>query len=295
MAAALAYYAMFSIPPMLLIVITITGMIWGEQGVRGHVEEELSRILGEPAKNQVLDMMEHARNSGQGPLATWLSVGLLIFASTGVMMQLQAALNRCWHIELDAQSGGIKNFIIKRILSFAMVLTLAFLLLVSLILTTVLSTIVHRFHHLLPGEMMGPLAIGFDNLVTFVVVTLLITVIFKWFPDRVIRWRDVWIGGAVTAALFLVGKFLVGWYLSGADPGTYGAGGALVLLLMWVYFNSIIVLYGAQFTQVWARRYGRRIVPQRGAVRVTYTRQQESGPNQMDNVHSSIDRHQESR
>jgi membrane protein len=294
MAGALAYYAMFSIPPMLLIVTTITGMIWGEEDVRGHVEEELLRILGEPAKNQVLNMMEHARSGGNGPLATWLSIGLLIFASTGFMMQLQSALNRCWHIEVDQKWGGIKNFVIKRILSFAMVLTLAFLLLVSLTLTTALSIMVHRFHHLLPGGMMGPLAIGIDTLVTMVVVTLLITMIFKWFPDGVIRWRDVWIGGAVTGTLFLVGKFPLGWYLGGSDSGTYGAGGALVLLLLWVYFNSIIVLYGAQFTQVWARRFGRRIVPDPGAVRVTYTRHPEPGPGATNDDNSSITNHQPS-
>ncbi|MCA8998728.1 MAG: YihY/virulence factor BrkB family protein [Planctomycetaceae bacterium] len=268
MAASLAYYAMFSIPPLLLIVITATGMIWGQEAVRGYIETELARMLGEAGKDQVLDMVRSAETSSSGILATLTSTGLLLFGATGVMSQLQAALNRVWQIEPDPEQGGIQNFLIKRLLSFGMVMAIAFLLLVSLILTTIMSTVVKQIGGYLPDALSTAAALGSDVAVTLIVITCLLAALFKWVPDAEITWKDVGVGAAVTAVLFVIGKSALGWYLGSKDPSSYGTAGALVLLLMWVYYTTMIVLYGAEFTQVWANEYGRDIVPESGAVRV---------------------------
>lgn len=267
MAASLAYYAMFSIPPLVMIVITVTGAVWGEEAVRGHISRELERIIGEGGRDQILDMVRHSSQSGKGWLATLVSSAVLILGSTGVMIQLQAALNRVWEIEPDKESGGVKTLIFKRMLSFAMVLAIAFLLLISLILTTVLSSMVGYLNSVLPMGA-GTLTMIGQAVGTVIVITLLFGILFRWLPDADIQWNDVWVGAGATALLFVLGKAGLGLYLGNKDPGTYGTAGALVLLLMWVYYSSMIFLLGAEFTQVWAKSRGREIAPEPGAVRV---------------------------
>lgn len=273
--AALAYYTIFSLPPILLIVLTLAG--WGiEQagraGVQGMDQEQLRKKIAEQTAlepetiQQVQEMAKNPQQSGGGPLSIVIGIAVLLFSATGALAQLQAGLNRAWEVQPDPEQGGIKNFLMKRALSLGMILVVAFLVLVSVAVTTVLSTVGNM---ILPANLPGPLMMAINNLVSLLIMTLLFAAIFKVLPDADVTWKSVWVGAAFTAVLFVIGKFLIGLYLSMSSMGdTYGAAGTLVLVLVWVYYSSLIVLLGAEFTQAWARRYGERIVPSKGAVRV---------------------------
>lgn len=273
--AALAYYTIFSLPPILLIVLTLAG--WGiEQasraGVQGMDEQQLHKEIAEQTSlepgtiQQIQEMANRQQEGGGGPLSIVIGIAVLLFSATGALAQLQAALNRAWEVKPDPEQGGIKNFLMKRVLSLGMILVIAFLVLVSVAATTVLSTLGNM---ILPGNIPQPLMTAIHNVISFLVMTLLFAAMFKVLPDADISWRSVWVGAGFTALLFVIGKFLIAKYLSMSNmDDTYGAAGTLVLVLVWVYYSSLIVLLGAEFTQAWSRRYGEGIAPSKGAVKV---------------------------
>jgi membrane protein len=215
-------------------------------------------------------MIESARDpAAGGPLATILGIGALLFGATGAFVALQQALNRAWKVAPDPNAGGIKNFITKRLFSFGMILAVAFLLLVSLVVSAALQAFGHMLGGLLPGGGEAILAQMLSFALSFLVVSLLFAAIFKVLPDASIAWRDVWVGAIATALLFTLGKFLIGFYLGRSDPGdAFGAAGALAVLLVWIYYSALIVLLGAAFTKSWASRLGRGVEPEPGAVRM---------------------------
>lgn len=268
MAASLAYYTIFSLPPLLVIVITVAGFFGGADAVEGRINDEIGRVVGEGGKEQINAMIQAANQPGRGLWATIIGVAVMVFGATGVVAQLQTALNKAWQVEPDPEQGGIKNFVVKRLLSFGMILGIAFLLLVSLVLTSVLTAAGETISRLLPGEVSQGLLMAIQIGVSLLITAALFAAMFKWLPDAEVAWRDVWIGAAVTAVWFEGGKFLIGLYLGGKDPGAYGAAGSLVLILIWIYYSGWILFLGAEFTQVWARRHGDRIEPSEGAVRV---------------------------
>jgi membrane protein len=216
----------------------------------------------------VREMMEAAGEQTNGGVAAILGIIALLFGATGVMVQLQASLNKAWEVQPDPQQGGVKTFAVKRLLSLAMIVAVAFLLLVSLVLTAVLQAMAGVIATWLPNWMASWAPLAIDTAVSLVVFTLLFAAMFRWLPDADVRWRDTWIGAGVTAVLFILGKFALGLYFGMSDTGRYGAAASFVLLLLWAYYSAAIFLFGAEFTQVWARRHGRRIVPEEGAVRV---------------------------
>jgi membrane protein len=250
MAAALAYYATFSLPALLVVVVASAGMIWDEKVVRGSLENEISGVVGEGGKDQIVLMMEKASESGHGTWATLLATALLLVSATGVFAQLQYSLNRAWDAKPD-KNGGWKRFFGKRLLSLGMVLALAFVLVATLALTAVLTKAAASVGAL--GKSWF-LTLVIDLTVSWGVIAVLFAAIFKFLPDVQIAWRDAWVGGATTSLLFLVGKSLLGVYLGTKDPGAYGPAGFLVLVLLWIYYTSLIVLFGAELTQVWARQ-----------------------------------------
>ena len=213
---------------------------------------------------------EESPLSGLGPISKAIGIIVLIFSATGVFAQLQHALNRAWEVEPDPEQSGIWNFLFKRLLSLGMIAVLAFLLLVSLVLTTMVEEIVG----LVTGGSTGTFAvvIGFilNALVTLTVATLLFAAMFKVLPDARMRWKDTWVGAFITAVLFVIGKTLLGWYLENSSIGsTWGSAAAsMIAMLVWVYYTSLIVLFGAELAQVWANRYGAGIEPAKGAVRI---------------------------
>ena len=270
MAAALSYYTVFSLPPLIVLLLMLLGAVLDPQDIQGSVEGQISGLMGPQGGEQVRTIIANADRPGSGNVvATVLGLVALVLGATGVFGQLQAALNRAWEVGPDPEQGGFKSFVMKRVFSLGMVLGLAFVLLVSLVLSAGLSAFGDSIAGFLPEGLSEPVLHIINFAISFGVITLLFASMYKVLPDATIAWRDVWIGAAFTAFLFTVGKFLLGLYLGRSNPGeAFGAAGALALMLVWIYYSSMIVFLGAEFTQAWANRRGSGIEPERGAVRV---------------------------
>ncbi len=274
--AALAYYTVFSLAPLILVLLAIVGVIFRDDpaGAWNRITQQMSYFLDQSAVQVVQNIAQNASQPGKSTLATIIGVALAIFGATGVFGQLQDALNTIWGVKAKP-GGGISAFLRARFLSFAMVAGVCFLLLVSLAIEALLKGFSHYIQSALPGGM--GIALAVYLIFDFTVVVLLFAMIFKFLPDVEIQWRDVWIGAVLTAILFGIGKWLLGFYLgSGAAGSAYGAAGSLITLLLWVYYSSQILLFGAEFTQVYAARAGRAFKPSEYAVRVE-TREVETG------------------
>jgi membrane protein len=268
-AAALSYYTVFSLPPLLILILLLASTLLDPNDVRGGLETQIEALMGPAGGEQVRTMLTHAERPGGGSLPTLMGIVALLFGATGAFTQLQSALNRAWEVEPDPHQGGLKNFFLKRLLSFGMILTIAFLLLVSLAVSAALTAFGGALESFLPEGLSTPLMQVVNLALSLAVITALFAAIFKVLPDATVAWRDVWMGAAVTATLFTVGKFLIGLYLGKSNPGeAYGAAGSLALLLLWIYYSSIILLFGAEFTQAWAETRGRGISPDHGARRL---------------------------
>jgi membrane protein len=264
--AALSYYTIFSIAPLLLIAIAIAGVAFGREAVEGQLVGQIEGLVGRQGAEAVQTMIANAGKHGQGVLPTVLGIATILFGATGVFVQLQDSLNKIWDVK-PKPGGGVKAFLMQRVISFGMVLGIGFLLLVSLIFAAGVAALDEFATGLLPGAETLIGILGF--LVSFALVTLLFAMIYRVLPDVEIAWRDVWVGAGVTALLFTIGKYLIGLYLGNSSVASaYGAAGSLVVVLLWVYYSSQILFLGAEFTQVYATRYGSRIVPSEGAVRV---------------------------
>ncbi|HEX6644679.1 MAG TPA: YihY/virulence factor BrkB family protein [Gemmatimonadales bacterium] len=266
-AAALSYYTVFSLPAVLVLLLLVLGAVMDPEDVRGGLERQLQALMGQSAGSSVRTILSHADAPGGGLVPTLLGVGALLFGATGALLQLQSALNRAW--EVESKGGGIRAFIGKRVFSLGILMAIAFFLLVSLAVSAALSALGDRLAGYLPDGISTPVLFVVNSVLSLVVIGLLFAVMFKVLPDAEIEWRDVWVGAGVTALLFMVGKFLIGFYLGKSNPGeAYGAAGSLAVLLLWIYYSSIIVLLGAEFTQAWAGARGKGIEPEEGARRV---------------------------
>lgn len=266
MAAALAFYTMLSLAPLLYLIVTIAGLVMGQQAIQTF-DQQAQTLVGPSGAQELQQMLHDANQPSRNTLANIVSILVLVFSATGLVAQLQASLNQAWDVEPDPEQGGIKNFIMKRILSLGMILGIAFLLLVSMLLTTTLGAVGDWLSQWLGVGQVVHFAISEGT--TFAVVLILFAAMFKVLPDAKVPWRDVWIGALFTAILFTVGKFLIGLYLGNKDMSSgYGQAGSLVLVLLWIYYSSMIFFFGAEMTQVWSRRHGRDIEPAEGAVRV---------------------------
>lgn len=261
--AALAYYTVFSIVPLLIIIIAVIGLVFGREAAQGAIMQQIAGLLGEQSAAALNEMIQRADQPSTGILSTIIAIGTLLVGASAFFGELQAALNTVWGVE-PKEGRGIWGFIKSRFLSLVTVLGTAFLLLVSLVLSAALSAFGKWFGGLLPLPEF--VLQTFNFLLSFAVITGLFALIFKVLPDAHIAWHDVWIGAALTSALFTVGKFAIGLYLGKSSVGTaYGAAGSLVIVLVWVYYSAQILLYGAEFTQVYANRRGERITPSRDA------------------------------
>jgi membrane protein len=275
-AAALSYYTIFSLPPLLVLILMILGALVDPQDIRGQLETQMGSLMGPTATEQIRTILQQAHQPGSGSLLpTVLSIVALILGASGAFGQLQAALNRAWEVAPDPQQGGLKAFLLKRVFSFGMILSVAFLLLVSLVLSAALSAFGGALSGMLPEGLSATLLQVVNQVVSFAVIAALFAAIFKVLPDATAAWRDVWVGAAVTAFLFVVGKFLIGFYLGRSNPGeAFGAAGSLAVMLVWIYYSSMILLFGAEFTQAWAEARGGGIAPERGAMRVVQEKKQ---------------------
>jgi membrane protein len=264
LAAALAFYTVLSIAPLLMLAIAIIGLVFGEDAARGQVASELASVVGPQAGEGIETVIQHANSPSGGTVGSIVSVAVLLFGASGVFGELQSALNTIW--EVKPKPGlGIKGFLRARLFSFTMVLSVAFLLLVSLVLSAGLSAVGAFFEHKLPGGAGVWSVLNF--IVSFGVITGLFALIFKTVPDVEIPWRDVWMGAALTALLFSIGKLGLGLYLGRASVASpYGAAGSIIVLVIWVYYATQILFMGAEFTQVYARSRGAKLTPSKHAM-----------------------------
>jgi membrane protein len=251
--AALAYYTIFSIGPLLLIAVAMAGLFLGQEAARGQISGELGKFFGSNMAKSLEEMIEAAAKPKSGRLATIVGVATLMLGASGLFGQLKDALNTIWNVE-PKKAGGVMGFLEQRFLSMAMVLGIGFLLLVTLVIDAMIAAMGPMLQRIIGGE---AIVYVLSLLLSFAIATVLFAAIFRILPDLKIAWRDVWLGAVFTSLLFVLGKWGLGLYLGKAAVGSaYGAAGSLVILLVWVYWSAQILFLGAEFTQVYARRLG---------------------------------------
>lgn len=256
MAAALAYYTLFSIAPLLVIAVAVAGAVFGQEAARGEVVTQIQGLLGKAGAEVVQTALANTQNpqAGNGIVPTLISTLVLIFGASGVFVQLQDSLNAVWNVEVSSKAG-VKAVVRKRIFSFAMVITIGFILMISLVVSAGLAALSTFTNQLFPA--LASLWRLLNLVISLGTFTFLFALIYKYIPDIKIAWRDVLVGAAFTSVLFSIGKELLGLYLgNGAFGSTYGAAGSLVTVLAWIYYSVQIMLFGAEFTQVYTRKYG---------------------------------------
>ena len=265
--AALAYYTVFSLAPLLIIAISIAGLVLGKEAAQGQIFQELRGLLGTESGKAVQDIVQStSADPSTSLLASVVGFVTLLFGASGVFGQLQTSLNAIWGVQ-PKPGRGLFGIVRDRFLSFGFILAIGFLLLVSLVLTAAIVFLGQQFGSMIPG--MEALVQSLNSILSVAVITLLFAMLFKFLPDARIAWHDVWIGAFITAALFTVGKFALGFYLGKSGvASSYGAAGSLIVLLLWVYYSSQIVFFGAELTQVYANRFGSHVAPSSNAVAV---------------------------
>ena len=264
LSSSLSYYTLFSLAPLLIITIAIAGFAFGRQAAQQEIVGTIQGMIGQQSAEAVQGMIQNASSQPKtGIIATVVGIVTLILGAGGVVGQLQTSLNTIWGVA-PKPGQGIFGFLRQRFISFAMVSGIGFLLLVSLVVSAALSSLTRWIGTVFGGAQV--IAHAFDVIVSFVLVTALFGIIYKFLPDVRIKWRDVWTGAALTSMLFTIGKFLIGLYLGhSAISSTYGAAGSIIAVLLWVYYSSLIFFLGAEFTQVYATQYGSGVVPRENA------------------------------
>ncbi len=275
LSASLAYYTVFAMAPLMIILISLSGIFLGQAAVEGKVYNQLAGFLGADTASQLQEIIKNASLAGKSKIAAIIGGATLLVAATTVFAEIQDSINTIWGLKPKPKRGWLK-MIINRFLSFSVIVSLGFLLLVSLSVTTLIDGFSHDLQARFPG--MAVIVVYIINLVlTLVIITLIFAVIFKVLPDAKIKWGDIIAGAITTAVLFMIGKFAISFYISKSNVGsTYGAAGSLVILLLWVYYSAIILYFGAEFTKAFAIKFGSAIHPDDYAV-TTKTVEVETG------------------
>ncbi len=255
MGAALAYYTLFSLAPLLLIVVSVAGLMFGEDAARGEIAAQLRALMGVHGASAVEDLLASVNKPAEGVAAAALGAGLLFIGATTVFGELQDALNRIWHVPAPAKTSGWFTLVRTRLLSFGMIFAIGFLLIVSLVASAALAAVGRWWDPILEGWYL--LAATTNVVIGFVLITLMFALIYKVMPSARVAWRDVWVGSVVTAFLFMIGKSLIGLYIgrTGVASG-FGAAASFAVLMLWVYYSAQIFLIGAKFTWVYAHTFG---------------------------------------
>ncbi|MFN2394556.1 MAG: YihY/virulence factor BrkB family protein [Bacteroidales bacterium] len=262
--AIIAYYSIFSLPALLLIIIVMTGFFYGEAAVSNQLSEQIEDLVGKDAANAVETMVANAAETGSSRIAFIAGIGFLIFGATTVFYQLQLSLNRIWGVVSKPQKAFLK-YLKDRLFSFGLIIAIGFLMLLSLIVNSLLSMLGDWLKTQWPDIISS--VMNFSNyIISLVVITVMFALMFKILPDAIIRWRSVWVGAFLTALLFGLGQFGLSMYFSYSDPGSvYGAAGSVILLLVWISYVAMILLFGAEFTRQWALKFGHGIKPKESA------------------------------
>jgi membrane protein len=259
--AVIAYYSIFSLPGLLVVIVTLAGFLFGHEIVSKHIADQITDTLGAETAKQIQTMIVQAGRIQNSVWLTVIGLVVIIIGATGVFAQFQQSLNAIWEVKPDKSNSGTWSVIRVRLFSFGLIVALAFLLIVSLVVSALLSVIgVLISYHVSDLFLTAVLMVNF--VFSFIILSVLFALMFKFFPDAKIKWKDAWIGSLVTAFLFEIGKAGLGLYFSKADPGVgYGAAGSIILILLWVSYSSMLVLFGAEFTHAYAVRNSDKVVP----------------------------------
>lgn len=267
LSAALSYYTIFALPPLLIIIITICGFFFGEEAVTGQLYGQINRMVGDDAAIQIQEAIKNVQLADSNIFVSIFGVVMLLIGASGVFAEIQSSINFIWGLKAKPNKG-LKKFIQNRIMSFSMIVSVGFLMLVSLILNATLDVLNARLKLYLPESTIY-LFYVINLVIVFASITLLFAIIFRTLPDGIIKWKDAFIGASSTAVLFMVGKFAIGFYLGNSTIGSvYGAAGSVIIILVWVYYSAIILYFGAEFTKVYARSYGGEITPNAYSVKI---------------------------
>lgn len=265
--AIISYYAIFSIPALLVIIVGLAGYFFGKEAVTGEISRQISSEIGAETAKQLEEVLANTSENKNTVLATIIGIITLIVGSTGVFVQLQKSLNLIWEVEVKAEKAWLR-LLKERLFSFGLILSIGFLLLISLLISTGLSVFSEWVKARMPDFIMVVFWL-LSFIINFGVITVLFALMFKILPDVNVRWKDVWIGAMITALLFILGKFGLGVYFGKADPASgYGAAGSVVLLMLWVNYSSMILFLGAEYTKQFTVSFGREIVPRKEAVKL---------------------------
>ena len=255
--ASLAYYTLFALAPILIVAISIGGLVFGPEAVRGEIVGQIQGLIGREGAEAVQSMLEGASRPGSSIAATVVGIITFFLGATGAFLELQTALNAIWHVEPKSDGSFWRELVMQRVISFGLVVAIGFLLLTSLLVSAALAAIHRYMGTAFPGVVV--LWEALNVIVSLTVITLLFALIYKVLPDVKLSWRDVWVGALVTAGLFSIGRLVIGLYLGTASiASTYGAAGSVIVILVWVYYSAQIILLGAEFTRAYVDEFGRR-------------------------------------
>jgi membrane protein len=265
LSASLSYYTIFSIGPVLIIIISLAGIFYGREAVQGKIYFQIRGLIGDQAAIQVQEIIQNIEKSQLSTSGAVVGLVILLIGATGVFTEIQDSINFIWSIRAKPKHGWLK-LVLNRLLSFSLIVSVGFILMVSLAVHALVDALHGKLMTLFDRDLVFVLK-SFNYVILFLVITALFSIIFKVLPDATVRWRDVLVGSAFTAVLFLVGKFLIGFYLGNSNIGmTYGAAASVMIILLWVYYSSIILFFGAEFTKVYTLNFGKGIVPNSTAV-----------------------------
>lgn len=263
--AALAYYTIFSIAPAMLIIMSLLGYFFGKKAIEGDVYGQINSLVGMQAALQIQEMIKNINLTQDTLFATAVGIGILLIGASGIFGEIQDSINSIWGIKAKPKRGWVK-LLINRLLSFSMLITIGFILTVTLMISALMDFISTAIGNYFPGITVY-FIFAFNNLTTLLAIASLFTVIFKVLPDAVIKWQYAIVGAVVTAALFMIGKFAIGYYLTKSNIASiYGAAASIMIIMVWVYYNAIILYFGAEFTKVYTQLIGGSILPKKYAV-----------------------------
>lgn len=267
LSASLSYYTIFSLPPLLIIIISLSGFFFGEDAVRGQLFGQINELVGNDAALQIQEAIKNISLSGYGSFPAVISIIFLLIGASTVFVEIQNSINYIWGIKAKPKKGFIK-FLKNRLMSFSMIASVGFLMLVGLIVNSVMDILSTRLTSYFSDEFVYVFYI-LNYVLVFLIITLLFTLIFKTLPDGKVAFRDCLIGSSFTAVLFILGKFAIGFYLGNSSIGSiYGAAGSIILIMIWIYYSAIILFFGAEFTKVYAITHGKDIIPNSYAVKI---------------------------
>ncbi len=284
LSAALAYYTVFALAPMLIVLISIVSFFYGRQAAQGQIYGQIKNVVGADAAASIQEIITKASLSPSFTFASIVGIVALLFSATGVFAEIQSSINMLWNLKIKPKKSGILQMLKIRLISFSLIISLGFIALVSLLINYLVDALSHQLERYLPKDTLF-ISYIINVVITLLAISVLFSIIFKFLPDADVKWKDVRVGAVTTAILFMVGKFAISLYLNKGKPASaFGAAGSMIIVLLWVYYSSIILYFGALFTRNYAQAIGRHIYPNDYAVFIEQVEVENNGSLQNQNA-----------